>query len=422
MRTKGLSLGLIQKICLIYIIVWAVAPPLMVDSVYRLAAVAASLVWLAVQLIRQRPLVINKDVLIALAFLILVVVVALIESGFSTSAVIKNISLIMLAFCYVICYFYRGRFSELRDVLQVALVVFIYFNIVTLIEIWSDPALARIIVRGSEETIAYLRRGVGGYSLIYSQVMIAPVVFAWVWQSVRYRRILSSVIGVTWSVTIVLYAFKANYAIALFAVVLSLIVLIFYRGKHIIGAFLIALAVFAAIMAAIYYWDAFREWLLKIFDGTAVAHKINDLVATGDSGDATGSIQSRMSRYLNSLSALIQYPIIGILWRAKGVGGHSGILDNLAKYGWFGGWAYCRMIFYPPTYYKKRFGGHAIVTVAANAAMVIFLFVLLTDSDPYSLVCSAMLLTPIAFEEIIKREEEKEREPLKESNHGRSLA
>ena len=397
---QGLTFGLIQMLCFLYIIVWAISPPLMVDDVYRFAALGAAAVWIAAQIIRQRPLEINREVLAAVGFLILVVVTAFIESSGSTSAIVRNIAPILLSVCFVMDYFYRERDDELRGVLEIVLILFIYWNIVTLTELWDDAAVARAIVRNDATSIDYLRRGIGGYSLIYPQVMISPSVFACGYAGFRSGRRLSPFIILVWSVTLLLYAFKANYTIALFTVFAGIFILLFYKGKHIVGAFIASVAVFGIIMAAIYYWVPFREFLMELFDGTAVAHKIEDLVATGDTGDATGSIQARMARYLVSLSAMLKFPIVGILWRVGDIGGHSAVIDSFAKYGWLGGWLYCSMLLYPPIYFKRRGAGNKLITYSANATLINFLFIAVLDSVPYSLVCAALLITPLSFKEL----------------------
>ena len=137
-----------------------------------------------------------------------------------------------------------------------------------------------------------------------------------------------------------------------------------------------------------------------MFDGTAVAKKINDLVATEDSGTAEGSILARIEAYKNSLGDIFAYPLIGGLWRSNG-GGHSAFLDIMAKYGVFGATMYSVMFYAVPRYYKKKYRNR-FVTAMANSSLVSLLFVSLLDSVSYGFVCMVLIVLPMLFEDVIK--------------------
>jgi hypothetical protein len=155
-------------------------------------------------------------------------------------------------------------------------------------------------------------------------------------------------------------------------------------------------------MLSIVYVDGFREWLLEIFDGTAVAKKINDLVATSETGAAEGSIQARMTRYVSSIRTMVTYPIIGGLWRASG-GGHSGFLDTIAKYGLWGGWFFIKSFYSVPDHYKKKYDNSKLTSLC-NAVLVSLMIVSFLNSVTYSIYCVVLLVLPLFFEEIIRLE------------------
>ena len=148
------------------------------------------------------------------------------------------------------------------------------------------------------------------------------------------------------------------------------------------------------------YIPAFREWILETFDGTAVAKKVNDLVSTSESGVTGDSIQVRINAYTNSLIDFIKYPIIGSLWRGGG-GGHSALLDIIAKYGWLGGYAFSMMFYHVPLHYKHHYKDKFIIS-AANATLVTLMFVSILDSFSYSFTCMVMIVSSLLFEDIIK--------------------
>ena len=192
----------------------------------------------------------------------------------------------------------------------------------------------------------------------------------------------------------------AGYSVALFASSIGLLLLLFYRGKNAIPAFLITILVFIGIMVAILYVIPFREWILETFDGMAVARKVNDLVSTSESGVTGDSIQVRIDAYSNSLGDIIKYPIIGSLWRENG-GGHSAILDTISKYGWLGGYALIMMFYHVPFHYKHHYNDK-FITATANATLVTLMFVSVLDSFNYSFTCMILIVASLLFEDIIK--------------------
>jgi hypothetical protein len=263
----------------------------------------------------------------------------------------------------------------------------------------EDHTIARLLVRDDETTHEYLRQGIGGYSLIYPQACISPLILAWIYKSFKQNK-LFFVIGVAWLYTYVRLIELAGYSIALFTSAIGLILLVFYRGKNIIVAFIITVLAFIAIMAAIMYIAPFREWILETFDGTAVARKVNDLVYGTETGVTGDSIQVRINAYSNSVMDMIKYPLIGSLWRENG-GGHSALLDITSKYGILGGYVFSMMFYHVPLHYKHRCSDKFIIRTA-NATLVTLLFVSLLDSFNYSFTCMVMIVSSLIFEDIIK--------------------
>ena len=189
-------------------------------------------------------------------------------------------------------------------------------------------------------------------------------------------------------------------SIALFASAIGLILLLFYRGKSTVPAFVITIIAFVGIMAAILYIAPFREWILETFDGTAVARKVNDLVNPSESGVTGDSIQVRIDAYAYSITNIFKYPLIGSLWR-EGGGGHSAFLDITSRYGVLGAYAFSMMFYHIPLHYKHTVKDK-FVTSAANAALVTYLFVSILDAVNYSFTMTIMIVAPLLLEDIIK--------------------
>ena len=398
MLKKGLTYGLFQKIAVLYIIIWTISPPLQVDLIYRLIALACAVAWVVIWVIRENPITFGKEQIAAVFFLIAVLAVVYVEK-YDIESIIKQIALIMLVICFMMTYFYDDKWDELAGIVPIVLIFLTVWNYKTFNILVEDHTIARLLVRDDEATYEYLRQGIGGYSLIYPQACISPLILAWIYKSLKHNK-LFFVIGVAWIYTYVRLIELAGYSIALFTSAIGLLLLVFYRGKNIIVAFIITILAFAGIMAAIMYIAPFREWILETFDGTAVARKVNDLVYGSETGVTGDSIQLRINAYSASIMDMIRYPLIGSLWRESG-GGHSALLDITSKYGILGGYAFSMMFYHVPLHYKHRYSDKFIMCTA-NATLVTLLFVSLLDSYNYSFTCMVMIVSSLIFEDIIK--------------------
>ena len=149
------------------------------------------------------------------------------------------------------------------------------------------------------------------------------------------------------------------------------------------------------------YVEEFRNWILETFESRAIHQKIEDLIVSSESGDASGSIAARVSRYSASIKDIFTYPVIGSLWRDSG-GGHSAVLDTFSKYGLWGGAIYCFMIYYVPNFYKKNHSDNSVVKRTCNATLVSIMIVSILDSFSYAFSGMLLIVLPLYIENIIK--------------------
>lgn len=393
---EGKALIRIQQISVLYLVIWTITPFMEIDNIWRIGALAAFGLWLLCAI--NRGLHLEKIHLLALAFLSLVVVVNIIENnGFGK--ILRPINLYMMVLFLIVGHFYIDKWKELYFIVPIILLFLIYFNFKSAFKVMEDPTIARLIVRNDENIYQYLREGIGGYGLVYPQVVTFPVIVMWIFKTIKCKKIYF-IIGVVWVVSYIMFILNANYSIAIVGSLISLIILLFYKGHSIGLAFAISFGLFVALMMMILYWDSFRNMLLEFFDGTAVAKKINDLVATSESGAAEGSINARMIAYQRTFDTIFRFPFIGGLWWESG-GGHSALGDTFAKYGIFGGYIFCKIMYGVPSQYKKAYGFKSIQQMV-NANLVVLLFVTMLDSTPYAFMGMILIITPILYENIIE--------------------
>lgn len=389
--------AIIQKLMVLYIVIWSISPPLQIDTIFRLAALGCAGIWALMAL--SRGLQVYRIHVYAVLFAMAVVIIAYIEKG-SFDAVLKQIAIYIMVVCFIINIFYEDKWKELLGIVPLVLILLIVFNWKTAQILLDDHTIARLLVRNDAESYQYLRQGIGGYSLIYPQVCISPAILAWTLSAFR-RHKLSFVIGCVWAYTYVLCILRAGYSIAIFVTIIGALILLFYKDRSAIRAVLLAFILFGLAMAAIIYVPAIRNYLLDYFDGTAIADKIHDLMGTSENED-TNSIQDRIIAYRASTEVILQYPVIGALWHGSG-GGHSAILDIFAKYGLWGGAIYTIILFWVSHDYKRKFANVKVFR-ACNAATVAILFVGLLDSFNYSFMPMILLMLPLLFEDILRWE------------------
>lgn len=393
---EGKALIRIQQISVLYMVIWTISPFLMIDNIWRIGALGAFALWFLCAV--SRGLHLERIHMLALAFLALVVIVNIIENnGFGK--IMRPINYYMMVLFFIVGHFYADKWKELYFIVPIILLFLIYFNFKSAFKVMEDPTIARLIVRDDENMYQYLREGIGGYGLVYPQVVTFPVLVMWIFKTLKYKKIYF-IIGITWTVSYIMFILNANYSIAIVGSLISLIILLFYKGHSIGLAFAVSLGLFIALMMMILYWDDFRNMLLDFFDGTAVAKKINDLVASSASGEAEGSINSRIIRYQEDIKTILNFPFIGGLWWKSG-GGHSAMGGSFAQYGLFGGYVFCKIMYSVPLVYKKTFGYKQIQQMA-NANLVVLLFVTLLDSLTYTFLGMILIITPILYENIIE--------------------
>ena len=386
----------VQQISVLYLVIWTISPFMEIGNIWRIGALAAFGLWLLCAM--NRRLHLERIHLLALAFVALVVIVNIVENnGFSK--ILRPIQYYMMVLFFIMGHFYRDKWRELYFIIPIVLIFLIYFNFRSAFAVMEDPTIARKLVRNDEEIYIYLRQGIGGYSLIYPQVVTFPVLVVWIFKAIRQKKLLF-LIGIMWLVSYVFFVINANYSIAITGSIISLIILLFYKGHSAGLAFAVSAGLFIALMLMILHWDSFRNMLLEFFDGTAVAKKINDLVATSESGAAEGSINDRISAYQGTFSTIFRFPFIGGLWWESG-GGHSALGEAFAKYGVFGGYVFCKIIYRIPSLYKKTFVYKRIQQMS-NANLVVLLYVTLLDSLTYQFLGMVLIITPILYEIIIE--------------------
>ncbi len=383
----------IQIVSVLYLMVWSVSPPLQIDLIYRLLALGLAFVWFLIEFFRH--LEFTRMQIWSALYMAGVAIIAFVMNG--ARGVIAEIAVYMMVLAFFINVYSADNWHEYRVMIPLTLMLLIFFNYRTATALSEDATIARLLVRDTEDLYFYLRRGVGGYGLIYPQVCIAPVIYAWTLKSFEHNKFYT-LIGLAWSVSFWAVIAGAGYSIAIITAAVSLIILILYRRRSIIPAFIISVGMIVAVVLLLVYVESFRNLVLRIFEGTKVVRKIEDLLSSTE-GEVADSFATRYTRYMWSLQSSIQFPVIGGALFGARIGGHSMILDTVAQYGLWGGAPALYIIYYAPNYFKMRYPS-GVMLYTANAHIMAILLVALFDPLSYQVFFPLLILCPIMYNEI----------------------
>lgn len=393
------SQAIVQKFLLLYVLVWSISPPMEIDWIFRIVALICTGLWFS--LAGHRHLTLLKIHRQAIAFAGAAALIILIDT-LQPAKIFRPIAIYTLVIAFIMNHFYQGHWQELSGFVPIMLLLLLFYNYQTGSALAIDHTIARRIVRNDPSIYPYLRQGVGGYSLIYPQVCLFPALVVWIYTAWSHKRLYFA-LGCAWLLSYLMLCLQAGYSTAIFVSALGMLIFFFYKKQSLTAAVIVSLGIFLASLAAIYYLDGLREFLLEVFDGTAVSRKIADLTQIDseqlDVLPGTSSLEVRIVRYVGSIKTMLHFPIIGGLW-FEGAGGHSAILDTFAVYGLWGGLLYAKMLMKVPVFMKQNYQ-HPLIQSLAKATFISIFFVALLNPNTYSFMFFLLILLPLLFHDIM---------------------
>lgn len=389
----------IQNLFLFYICVWTISPVLAYGTTYRVLVIFSVFMWLILEMYNKKG-IFKKTSLVSLFLLVYIFYSSLLVS--ISSSLISEIQLLVMLFFLLVYESRRNYLESLSWVFWGVLLVFpiwFYLTIKGLDSIGGH--VSRVIVRSSDEAKELVNQGIGGYALVYSGVLLLPILIGLFYHLISIRNrvknqefdtkkfyLYFSVVSLN-IVLISILLIKAGYTIALSTSFIAiLIIFTMKRFSYIRITFLlfIFILLFTLQKEIIYYVSSF---LLLLTEEPVYTKKINDVVLYLTTNNSTGSVDDRAIRYNQSIDVFFQNPFLGIISQEK-TGGHSFILDNYARWGLGFGSLLLYFIIYIPIRalkYKKKYLGVylAIIfvilsifllnTAAASFGVIIYLAV-----------------------------------------------
>lgn len=214
------------------------------------------------------------------------------------------------------------------------LLLFAVTAVTSSIGVVIDSSAARAIANASqrEDAVArdyvLMRKNISGVYLFQSLVVLSPAAI----MMMRYRR--KPLWGAVVLVAIVVITLKASFAIACFLLILGC-------GLALISNRRVPVAVictFGLLLILLLPMDSILTFLAGVIPNHYISARLGELAVFWGQRSIQGDFQLRVQSYLYSIRTFLQHPLGVGPWYtyvigAHGIGFHSEILDDLARYG-----------------------------------------------------------------------------------------
>ena len=367
----------IQLVCVFYIIVWMLAPPLAYGTIFRVMAIIAAAIWILLQLIVRNNDVCDITVsyyikwykILSIVYILFLFCFRIIFDKLTIfSAFYQDIPIYILIFVGYLAssYIKNKRYNDLKKIFILTLIIAVVFSLTTMLKSDVYDGLTRNA--GGEGDAAYLAlakeaamHGVGAFGFFCFTSVFAPILLWYILSPVvKHKMILYLSFLI-----IELGVISAGYTLALLISFIGICTIIIMKSKNLGIKFFVIFMFFFLIL----FWKESLSFLYgvikNIASGSMYANKVDDIFSFLLEGESAGSFAARQERYLISWNSILSNPIIGsyILEGTRAVGYHSSVLDTFAAYGWGVGfsWVYLTNIF-PVKISMSVYKGYRIIT------------------------------------------------------------
>lgn len=275
-------------------------------------------------------------------------------------------------------------------------------NIITCITTYNGclmyPEASRHLAAGDASTAlyyyVYLSANIGGFKFIYNTVLISGLV---IYTLMNFRNIKGGYfllpISIVYLVIIIMTLLVAEYTLSLLMFV-SYIFLIFVRGNFHIKKFFV-LGAFVILLFFVFkpFISSGLKSVSEITRSENIADRVYDLhlKLEGKHTQDDSDLDAREQTYLKSLEQFKKTPFGS--WKYSGIGGgHSFVLDTLARYGLIGLILMIITYVYVYKYYIKPYDGDEIF---GYSFYIYILFIIMSVFNPHIFTDIIMFVLPL---------------------------
>jgi hypothetical protein len=351
LRIPSLAFGLVlRRAALAYLAAWVLSPWLAYGLEWRVLALTCMGLWTLLELRAPRSVLLRPNfmILVMWGFVLYTLGVQLIvPDGVDIS---RHFQMWIMFFFLLAAESARRRDDgELQFMFWTVLLILPTAMIATLSGINNVAGdAARMISRSSDDARMLMDAGIGGYGLVYTVVLVLPFLTQVAWfgrggakamgSSSFVRRTKRLIIIVNWLLCVYL-VIRAGYSIALILTVVSTLMVLMVRSRHVVRFGISTALAGTLAFVAVIFAGPLVDNLLDLTTGTEYYSKVLDIRDSFNSNQDVGTVAGRTERYERSAWLIAENPVVGTL-RFSEVGKHSAILDNFAQYGLLAGAAF----------------------------------------------------------------------------------
>jgi hypothetical protein len=292
------------------------------------------------------------DIKFFMSLLFYIIYTFTINAYFSNDTfVLRHLQLYIFLGCILISIiFYRKHLSTKRQIVYIILVLNLLALVSSLYILKDNSGAARLLAKSSDEAIDLSNSGLGGYGLVYANVLMLPLfIYSYKKTGEKKLKILS---GLN-IILAVLFIAMAQYFIA---ILLVLIQFIFRYLKNNTFSKRIVFIMLFILLAAFFFINInyFDRLTYSWVEFNSLRYKQQDIfnLLNGAEGE-NNTVGGRASRYKRSLILFFKNPITGT-FSFDDIGKHSNFLDQFAQYGIIIGLIFFSLITKLPRYILKK--------------------------------------------------------------------
>lgn len=381
-------------LALMYLIAWSISPPLSYGNLYRVLGLGMVAVILLFGIGKMNRSTVNTLILCLLLIAYMIIVGVFVKDAFTLRIQFYIFMAILL--CGLVLEDLNDA-DTFKILLLYIMVLFIIWNITSLIGIRSKDNVMRLMAKNGDYSERYSRQGIGGYGYVYAVLLMFPIgLDLALRKNERFiRRLIAWIfVGTTFFLII-----GSSYFMALLLMILT-VPLFFVLKTRKKTVRIVALLVFIAaavlvflfseqILSIMYSLIPIRELRIKI---SGMIQLLNE-----DQNIAESQFGTRYERYTRSLMYMLQHPLLGGFSYSV-TGKHSFLLDFGAQYG-------IPALLLLLGMFRKPFQKLAIRgNNAISCAIILAAIVLFTNAIAFSMASVLFLILPI-YAQMIEKEE-----------------
>lgn len=305
----------------------------------------------------------------------LIVILGLVVLGIGTAH--RHIRISYSFWLILVAYFLTTSYPDAQKrITKLLFVLFIITTLTSLIGVIVNPSAARTLTfagNSIEDDLVIKKLNIGGISFFQGLVVCVPILVTLI---IKKQYVKQSIIML---VVVFASVFSASFTITLIMFFVALV--LGYLANNTSTQKAVMSVLFAAILFVVPWQDVF-ESLARLIDNEFLSEHFASLASSLSGRDAYGNTESREKLYEISIKTFLAHPFgVGPEYTyvnfLNGIGYHSQILDDLARYGCFAIAFYVSFFIGYYNLLKEQWGKVDLQQVAFPVAIVYFLFLLL---------------------------------------------